>query len=59
MSVRRQCELLGLNRGRFLEEALGTGFDVLRSMKTALDPNGILNPGKFFPDTPWGRVPWE
>lgn len=50
---------VGLNRGRFLEKALGTGFDVLRSMKTALDPNGILNPGKFFPDTPWGRVPWE
>jgi alkyldihydroxyacetonephosphate synthase len=50
---------VGLNRGRFLEDALGTGYDVLASMKKALDPNGILNPGKFFPDTPWGRVPWE
>jgi alkyldihydroxyacetonephosphate synthase len=51
---------VGLNRGRFVTDALGAaGYDVLRSVKTALDPNGILNPGKFFPDTPWGRVPWE
>ncbi len=50
---------VGLNRGRFLQDALGAaGYGVLQSMKTALDPNGILNPGKFFPDTPWGAVPW-
>ena len=51
---------VGLNRGRFLLETMGQpAYDVLSSVKRALDPNGILNPGKFFPDTPWGRVPWE
>lgn len=51
---------VGLNRGRFVQDALGAaGYGVLRSLKTALDPNGILNPGKFFADTPWGAVPWS
>ncbi|MEY2469672.1 MAG: alkyldihydroxyacetonephosphate synthase, partial [Actinomycetota bacterium] len=51
---------VGLNRGQFLTEALGEpGYALLSSLKRALDPNGILNPGKFFPDTPWGRVPWQ
>ncbi|HUR78503.1 MAG TPA: FAD-binding oxidoreductase [Acidimicrobiales bacterium] len=45
---------VGLNRARFLVDALGPpAYDVLCSIKTALDPNGILNPGKFFP-SPWG-----
>jgi len=38
---------VGLNRARFVREALGDAFDVLVSIKTALDPNGILNPGKL------------
>jgi alkyldihydroxyacetonephosphate synthase len=38
---------VGLNRSRFVAEALGGGLDVFRSMKTALDPKGILNPGKL------------
>ena len=38
---------VGLNRSRFMSDALGPAFDVLKSIKTALDPNGILNPGKL------------
>lgn len=38
---------VGINRARFVREALGPAFDVLQSMKHALDPNGILNPGKM------------
>jgi alkyldihydroxyacetonephosphate synthase len=50
---------VGLNRGRYLVDALGhPAYDVLCSIKAALDPNGILNPGKFFPST-WGAVPWQ
>jgi len=50
---------VGLNRGRFLSDALGSpALVALRSLKSALDPVGILNPGKFFPDTPWGVVAW-
>ena len=38
---------VGLNRGRFVAEALGPAFEVLVATKAALDPNGILNPGKL------------
>ncbi len=38
---------VGLNRSRFMEEALGSEMVVLRAIKSALDPNGILNPGKL------------
>ena len=38
---------IGLNRGRFLADGLGAAFDVLASVKDALDPHGILNPGKL------------
>ncbi len=49
---------IGLNRARFLAEALGAGFDVLSSVKQALDPRGILNPGKLGLDSPFGEVTW-
>ena len=50
---------VGVNRGRFVRSALGEGgFGVLRSLKAALDPRGILNPGKFGLPSPWGPAPW-
>lgn len=45
---------VGLNRSRFVREALGPAFGVLQSMKHALDPNGILNPGKLGFSSPFG-----
>jgi alkyldihydroxyacetonephosphate synthase len=38
---------VGLNRARFVPDALGPAFDVLIALKRALDPHGILNPGKL------------
>ncbi len=38
---------VGLNRARFVAEALGSGLDVVAAIKNALDPHGILNPGKM------------
>jgi alkyldihydroxyacetonephosphate synthase len=49
---------VGLNRSRFMAVALGAGFGVLQSVKDALDPNGILNPGKLGLASPFGTVPW-
>jgi alkyldihydroxyacetonephosphate synthase len=49
---------VGLNRARFLPEALGPAFDVLRDVKRALDPHGILNPGKLGLPSPFGEPPW-
>ena len=38
---------IGYSRAQFMDQALGTGMTVLRAVKKALDPNGILNPGKL------------
>ena len=48
---------VGLNRARFVPEALGDGFDVLAAVKAALDPHGILNPGKLALPSPFGPSP--
>jgi alkyldihydroxyacetonephosphate synthase len=49
---------IGLNRSRFMVEALGSGFPVLSSIKQTLDPRGILNPGKLGLDSPYGPGVW-
>jgi len=49
---------VGLARGRYVAEALGPAFEVLAATKAALDPNGILNPGKLGLPSPWGAVRW-
>jgi alkyldihydroxyacetonephosphate synthase len=49
---------IGINRGRFMADALGGAFDVLVSLKDSLDPRGILNPGKLGLPSPFGEVQW-
>ena len=49
---------VGLHRGRYMAEALGPAFDVLVALKHALDPRGILNPGKLGLPSPWGARAW-
>jgi alkyldihydroxyacetonephosphate synthase len=49
---------IGLNRARFLPGSLGPAFGVLATIKQALDPHGILNPGKLGLPSSFGEVPW-
>ena len=48
---------VGLNRARFMRDALGPAFDILAATKQTLDPNGILNPGKLGLPSPFGPSP--
>lgn len=49
---------VGLNRARFMPEALGPAADVLATLKQALDPNGICNPGKLGLPDQFGGLAW-
>ena len=41
----------GLSKREFLEQQVGPdGLRAMRAIKAALDPDGILNPGKVLPD---------
>lgn len=38
---------VGIKLGRFMRPQLGEGFELVRSLKDAWDPDGIMNPGKL------------
>jgi len=42
---------VGLGKSKFLAAEHGAGLDVMRALKEALDPAGVMNPGKIFPST--------
>lgn len=41
---------VGIGKSRYMRREHGESLDVMRTIKMALDPNGILNPGKIFPN---------
>jgi len=49
---------IGLNRSRFVATALGQATSVLGAIKDALDPHGILNPGKLGLHDRFGPIGW-
>lgn len=45
---------IGLLRSPYLPDALGSGFETLAAVKRAIDPDGIMNPGKLGLPSPFG-----
>ncbi len=42
---------VGMGKAPYMEQEHGASLDVMRAIKNTLDPNGILNPGKIFPES--------
>jgi D-lactate dehydrogenase (cytochrome) len=40
---------VGQGKTKYLKAEIGEGLAVMRAIKTALDPQGIMNPGKILP----------
>ena len=47
---------VGINRVPYIRDELGSAHGVLSAIKSALDPNGIMNPGKLGLDSPFGDL---
>jgi D-lactate dehydrogenase (cytochrome) len=47
---------VGLGKIPYLRQELGDGVDLMRAIKAALDPDGLFNPGKIFPETELERA---
>jgi len=43
---------VGIGKAKFMPHEHGPALDVMRTLKEALDPHNILNPGKIFPEAP-------
>ena len=46
--IMEYCHGVGVKLAHLLPREMGVGMEVARAMKAALDPDGIMNPGKFF-----------
>lgn len=42
---------VGIGKAKYMPAEHGAGLDVMHAIKQTLDPNGILNPGKIFPES--------
>lgn len=47
---------VGIGKKEFLVEELGLGtVELMKTVKRAIDPLGLFNPGKLYPDTKKGK----